>query len=159
MLDQTRDTIGAAIGRIPSGCAILSVEHEGRSTGLLVSWVQQAAFEPPSLTVCIKQGRPAASLVDAAKRFLLNVIGENATPMFKHFARGFALHEDAFAGLKTLPTQFGPLLTDCIAHLACRVQTKVTAGDHDVYIVEVVAAEVIEGKKPYTHIRKSGLTY
>ena len=153
------DTIGVAVGRIPSGCSILTAKHNGTSTGLLVSWVQQAAFEPLSLTVCLKQGRPAAELVDGSEQFLLNVIGEDSAAMLKHFGRGFSLEEDAFHGLSVRETEFGPLIESCIAHLGCRVSRKVPVGDHDLYVAEVIAAGVVEDARAYTHRRKTGLSY
>ena len=166
-MDKDRDRIGAAIGRLPSGCSILTAEYAGRSSGVLVSWIQQAAFEPPSISVCVKRGRPIVQLIEASKRFMLNVIGEDPTAMFRHFGRGFTLDEDAFAGLQTTPTEFGPMLalersegTDgCIANLGCRVMQRITVGDHDLYVAEVVASLVVDGAKPYTHLRTTGLSY
>jgi flavin reductase (DIM6/NTAB) family NADH-FMN oxidoreductase RutF len=158
-LGHHRTDIGAAIGRIPSGCAILTVAQGGRSTGLLVSWVQQASFEPPSVTVCIRKGRPAAELIDGSQRFLLNVIGDDPTAMFRHFGRGFSLEDDAFRGMQTEPTEFGVLLSSCIAYLGCRVTQKVAVGDHDLYVAEVVTGGVNGAGKPYVHIRSSGLSY
>jgi len=137
----------------------MTVAHKHQSTGVLVSWVQQAAFAPPSITVCIKHGRPAIRLIEVAKRFLLNVVGENATPMFKHFGKGFTLEDDAFAGLDIEPTDFGPKLSECIAHLGCEVLNKFSTGDHDIYLAKVVAAGSKPAATPYVHIRKSGLTY
>jgi len=147
------------MGMVPSGCSILTVEHAGRSTGVLVSWVQQAAFESPSISVCVKRGRPIVQLMEASKRFMLNVIGEDPTAMFRHFGRGFTLGEDAFAGLQTTPTEYGPMIEGCIAHLGCRVIQKVAVGDHDLYVAQVVAAESVNGAKPYTHLRSTGLSY
>lgn len=166
-MQESREAIGAAIGRIPSGCSILTVAHGEQSTGMLVSWVQQAAFDPPSITVCIKQGRPVAGLIDQAKRFLLNVIGEDTGPLFKHFGKGFALEENAFADVPVKQTEFGPAIESCIAFLGCRVKDKVSVGDHDLYIAEVVAGDqgAAQGtasgdeRKPFVHIRKSGLSY
>ncbi len=153
------DTVAAAIGRIPSGCSILTVEDDGESTGVLVSWVQQASFEPPAITVCLKRGRPVAGLVDRSQRFLLNVIGEDPSQMFKHFGKGFSLEQDAFSGLAVRSTEFGPLIESCIAHLGCQLIEKVSVGDHDVYVAEVVGAGVVEDARPYTHLRKNGLSY
>lgn len=158
-LTTDRDTIGIALGRIPSGCSILTTTHDGKSTGLLVSWVQQASFEPLMLTVCIKEERPATKLIAGSGKFLLNVIGENPTAMFKHFGKGFALDEDAFVGLTTHPTDFGPTLEGCIAHLGCQVKSKVTSGDHDIYLAEIMAGQGAKNLNPYTHIRNSGLSY
>jgi len=158
-VDTTKDIIGTALGRIPSGCAILTVAHREQRTGMLVSWVQQAAFEPPCVTVCVRDGRPALRLIEGAGQFLLNVMGEDPTALFKHFGKGFSLEEDAFAGLTTEDTEFGPKLLGCIAHLACKTRDAVQAGDHRVYVAEVVAAEADASTKPYVHTRKSGMNY
>jgi flavin reductase (DIM6/NTAB) family NADH-FMN oxidoreductase RutF len=126
---------------------------------MLVSWVQQAAFDPPSVTVAIKHGRPAGPMIDGSKRFTLNVIGEDPSAMFKHFGKGFAPEDDAFKGLKIEPTEFGPLLLDCIAQLGCEVTQKVNVGDHDLSVAIVAAGRGTPGAKPYLHTRKSGLSY
>lgn len=152
-------SIAAALGRIPSGCAIITAEHAGRSTGALVSWFQQASFQPPCVTVCLKQGRPVTSLIDAGGRFVLNVLGEDPTAMFRHFGRGFGLEEDAFRRIAHDTSEYGPVLTEAVAVLACRLAGKHTVGDHDLYVGEVATARPAGGHKPYVHLRKSGLTY
>ena len=159
MLVSDREQIGIALGRVPSGCAILTVEHQARSTGVLVSWIQQASFEPLMVSTAIKRGRPVQSLLDASGRYLLNLLGENPTSLFRHFGRGFTLAEDAFAGLQTQPTSFGRLLPECIAALGCEIRSKMEAGDHDLYVSEVVAAHVAQRLNPYVHVRGSALTY
>lgn len=158
-LNSDLEAIGAALGRIPSGCSILTVAHGDTSTATLVSWVQQAALEPPCVSVAIKRGRPSAELIQRSQCFLLNVIGDDPSEMFKHFGKGFAVGEDAFAGVETTETPFGPLLEACIAHMGCRVINVAPAGDHDLYIAEVAAAHGAAEKQPYTHLRKSGLGY
>lgn len=159
MVKRDQESIGAAVGRIPSGCAILTATHAGRSTGLLVSWVQQAAFEPMALSVCVKRGRPVEELIEGSSRFLINILGHHPAAMFKHFGKGFSLEEDAFAGLDIRTTEYGPLIESCIAHLGCSVMNKVPAGDHNLYIASVEAAGVVDGAAPYTHVRKSGYSY
>lgn len=126
---------------------------------MLVSWVQQAAFDPPSISVAVKRGRPAAGLIDGSGRFVLNVVGEDPKPMFKRFGKGFSLEEDAFAGLTVEASEFGPLIPDCIAQLGCRVTNRVAVGDHDIYFAEVVSAQGMAAVKPYVHIRSNGLSY
>lgn len=151
--------IGAAIARIPSGCSILTVTDVHRSTGVLVSWVQQCSFAPPAVTVCLREGRPAAPLVESSGRFLLNVIGDNSKAMFRHFGRGFALEEDAFGGLAVGHSEFGPLIPSCPTHLGCRVMQSLIVGDHRLFVAEVVWGQVTSESPPYTHLRKNGLSY
>ena len=112
-----------------------------------------------AVTVCIKQGRAVEELIDGAGCFLLNVLGDNPTELFKHFGKGFPLDEDAFSGLDIRKTEYGPLIESCIAHLACTVMKKVSTGDHNLYVGEVVGAGVVDGAAPYTHIRKNGRSY
>lgn len=159
VIHEDSGQVAAALGRLPSGCAILTATQGDQSSGILVSWVQQVAFEPPSLVVAIHKGRPIAQLMDGSNRFALNVLGEDPTVMFKHFGRGFALEEDAFAGLDTERSDYGPLLLDCIAQMGCAIMQKVGAGDHDLYIAHVQAASARNEATPYVHVRKSGSTY
>lgn len=151
--------VGAALARLPSGCSILTVEHGRVSTGVLVSWVQQASFDPPMLTVCLRKGRPAEQLLDSARRFLLNVIGEGDTTLLRHFSRGYSLEENAFDGIHTRSTAFGPAIDGSIASLGCDVECQIAAGDHTLYVAGVRAAAAVQGTRPLIHIRKSGLSY
>ncbi len=151
--------IGEAIGRMPSGCAILTCAHEGNSSGMLVSWMQQACFEPPSITVALQGGRPMLSLLEGSSRFVLNVIGENPTAMFKHFGKGFSLDEDAFEGVSTEPSEYGPVLADAIAKMGCVIVSQMSVGDHIVFAATVEAGEGDIEAKPYVHLRKDGLKY
>src|SRR6266446_4493075 len=93
MADHARPTIsglGQALGRIPSGLYILTVTHEGRSTGMLASWVQQAGFDPPMVTVAIAGQRYVGDWVAASGRFTLNQLPAGSKALIRHFGRGFA---------------------------------------------------------------------
>lgn len=153
------DDIATALGRVPSGCCILTAKHENQSTGMLASWVQQAAFEPPSISVAVKKDRPIETLIDASGLFALNVIGENPGAMFKHFGKGFKPGEPAFDGVACRETEAGFVLDACIAHIECKVMGKHPAGDHWLYIGQVVNAGGDPDAKPYVHLRKNGLNY
>lgn len=159
MLSAERESIGVAIGKIASGCFVLTTRHRNVSHGLLVSWVQQASFQPPMITVCIKQGRPAVDLVRGSGRFVLNVIGSDPAPLFKHFAKGFAAEEDSFAGISVEDSEFGPVITSCVAHLGCTLRQWIEAGDHDIAVAEVITGAVRTADRPYSHVRKNGFSY
>ena len=159
MDEQTRGRVAKAIGRIPSGCSIITARADNRRTGMLASWVQQASMEPPAISVAIKRGRPIEDIIDESGAFVLNVLGENATAMFRHFGKGFAPDEEAFAGLATTDVAGGILIPDRIGYISARVRSKVDAGDHSVYVAEVIDGEGDVGERPYVHIRKNGLGY
>lgn len=156
---EPRDAIGAALAVIPSGCAILTAAVGGESTGMLASWVQQAAFDPPMVTVAVKRQRPITGLIARSGRFTLNLIGDDPGPLFKHFGKGFALGAPAFDGLGATAGEYGIELDAAAAVLGCRVTVTAEAGDHLVYVAEVAAGRRQNSGKPYVHLRKSGFSY
>ncbi len=159
-MDATRkEQLARPLGQIPSGCFIMTASDGQHHTGMLASWVQQACFEPPMVTVAVKKGRPIESLVDASGYFVLNTIGENPSAMFKHFGKGFDLAQDAFSGLPTERHDAGIVLTDCTGHLGCKVVSSTEAGDHRVYVGEVIGGASHNDGKPYVHLRNNGFKY
>ena len=56
--DALKDKLAPLLGRIPSGVFILVAGNDtGQQTGMLASWVQQASFEPPQVTVAVNKSR------------------------------------------------------------------------------------------------------
>lgn len=159
MNDESKAQVARAIGQVPSGCFVMTASHGSRATGILASWVQQASFEPPMVTAAVKHGRPIQELIDASGHFVLNHISENPLAMFRHFGRGFKLEESAFDGLSTQIDPAGIIIQDCLGHLSCRVVSSIDAGDHRVYVAEVVGASFKDGGRPYVHLRSNGLQY
>jgi 3-hydroxy-9,10-secoandrosta-1,3,5(10)-triene-9,17-dione monooxygenase reductase component len=159
-VEQGKERIAKALGRIPSGAAVITTTAGSRRTGLLASWIQQAGFEPPMISVAVKKGRPIEKLIEESGTMVVNLLGEEQRDaMFKHFASGFVPGEDAFAGLVTKDVPGGVALEAGIAALSATVYGKHDAGDHWVYLAKVTGAEIGDVKQPYVHLRKNGLSY
>ncbi|NOX59245.1 MAG: flavin reductase family protein [Planctomycetes bacterium] len=156
---EDNDSMATALALIPSGCSIITAGQGDAATGMLASWVQQASFEPPMVTVSIKEGRPIQAAVESTGCFVLNIIGEDPGELFKHFGAGFGPGEIAFEGLDIATTDFGVKLALAAGCLSCRVRSSSQAADHRVYVAEVCEASAHMNSKPYVHIRKSGLSY
>lgn len=156
---ETKESLGLALGRIPSGVSIATATHQGQSAGMMASWIQQAAFEPPMVSVAIKQGRAIESLIDGSGRFVLNLVGQEAGSLFKTFSKGVAPGENAFEGTPHTLCESGPVLAEAIGHLECKVAAKHQAGDHFIYLAEVIAGRADADAQPFVHIRKSGYSY
>lgn len=159
MNGDEKKQIARALGQVPSGCFVLTASHGPKATGILASWVQQASFAPPMVTAAVKQGRPIQELIEASGHFVLNHISENPLAMFRHFGRGFRLDEPAFDGLSTQTDPAGVIIGDCLGHLGCRVVKSFDAGDHRIYLGEIVSASYKGDARPYVHLRSNGLQY
>jgi flavin reductase (DIM6/NTAB) family NADH-FMN oxidoreductase RutF len=153
--------LAQALGKIPSGLYILTVRRGEIATGMLASWVQQAGFDPPMLTVAIGSARYVADWVAETGRFTLNQLPQGSKPLIRHFGRGFAPGVDAFEGLALRDeAQGGPVLAGAMAYLDLEVAGEIASGDHRVFLARAIAGAVFpEGGEPLVHVRGSGLHY
>src|SRR5262245_50355879 len=107
--------LGQALGRVPSGLFILTACQGERATGMLASWVQQAGFEPPMLTVAVRRDRYVGDWVASSGRFALSQIVAGRKGLLRHFARGFEPDAPAFDGLALRDdARGGPVLADAL---------------------------------------------
>ena len=159
MVEQCCDRVGKALGRIPSGCAILTARTGKRRAALLASWIQQAGFDPPMISVAVKKGRTIEAVIDASGALVVNLLGEDPSAMFKHFGGGFRPDQDPFADLAVKDVAGGVAIDQRIAWLSARVHGKHDAGDHWLYLAEVTDANIDEINEPYVRVRKDGLSY
>ena len=149
-----------ALGRVPSGVFILTVRHEEQETGMLASWVQQAAFQPPAVTVAVRHGRYVTDWLSAGAPLVLNLVAEGGHALLKHFGHGFEPGVDAFDGLSVSRTQRGvPVLADAAGYLECRPTSHIDSGDHRIFLAEVIDGRMEEDRSPIVHVRKSGAHY
>jgi flavin reductase (DIM6/NTAB) family NADH-FMN oxidoreductase RutF len=158
------DLIAPVLGRVPSGIFILTTRHaDGRETGLLASWVQQASFSPPMVTVAVNQKRYLKDWLTESSGLVLNLVGESQKQFLKHFGAGFAPDVPAFEGVNVSRTASGvPILADAMGHLEGVVRSQIETGDHIVYAVEIIAAgegPAFSELKPMVHVRKNGYNY
>ena len=96
---STTKSFDRVLGQIPSGIFILSIGTGPRATGMLASWVMQAGFEPPMVSVAVKLGRYVCDWLTEGQPFVFNVVGEGQKDLLRHFAKGFEPGEPAFEGL------------------------------------------------------------
>ena len=155
-----KDTISEALGKIVAGLYIVTASNGQRRTGFLASWVQQAGFDPPMVTVTVGKDRGIRTLLDEQGVFAVNIIGRREHALVSHFGRGHAPDVDPFASLNVSTGQTGaPILNDSLGYLECRVRGSLETGDHVVYVAEVVAGSLLSRQTPHIHVRKSGLRY
>lgn len=149
------------VGQIPSGIFILTVGTGARATGMLASWVMQAGFEPPMISVAVKQGRYICDWLSAGQPFVLNVVREGQKSLLKHFSQGFEPGQPAFEGLEIAHCARGvPIIKESLGHLECEPAGHIDSGDHRVFLAKVVRGRMIDtDNRPMVHIRKSGSHY
>lgn len=152
--------LARALGRIPSGVFVLTCRDEERDWAMLASWVQQAGFDPPTVTVAVAEGRPAGKLLSEGRAFVLNLLGDEQQHLMRQFAKPAEAADALFEGREIERTAEGvTVLTEALAHLECRPRASVAAGDHTVFVAEVASGHMRHAHRPMVHVRKSGMHY
>ena len=113
-------TVEQAVGRIVGSLSVLTIQRGDVSTAMLASWVSQATFNPPGLSIAVAKDRAVESYLYEGDRFVLNIL-EQGKQLRKHFMKKFAPAEDRFAGIQVEKTESGLVLSDGLAYLECRV--------------------------------------
>ncbi len=158
---EKMDSLGKALGRIASGVYIVTLQHEGLRQGVLITWISQASFEPPTLTIAFNKERPILSSIEKGKVLAINILSSRNMDVFKSFARHAQPDEDRFTGLAVELSANGcPVFSGAVAYLECRVESMVDCGDHFVCLAEVLNGSLLDvDLEPMVHIRKSGFQY
>jgi flavin reductase (DIM6/NTAB) family NADH-FMN oxidoreductase RutF len=159
--DELKKTVGKALGRIPSGIFIVTAGQGEGAVAMMASWVQQAGFKPPCVSVAVGTDRPALDVIRREGMFGVSVLGEADRPIFKTYARGVGMGAAAFPGIKTRQGASGVVLLDeALAVLECRLKSVCEfAGDHVLLIGEVTAGEMLKEGEPFKHVRGNGFHY
>ena len=122
-------TVEQAVGRIVGSLCVLTIQRNEVSTAMLASWVSQATFNPPGLSISVAKDRAIESYLYEGDRFVLNIL-EQSKQLRKHFMKRFAPGEDRFTDVQVERVEGGLVLADGLAYLECRVAQRMECGDH-----------------------------
>jgi flavin reductase (DIM6/NTAB) family NADH-FMN oxidoreductase RutF len=129
-VDSQTDRTGQAIGRVTGSLCAIAANDRGTPVGFLTSWVSQAGFSPPAVTIAVAKERELECLAHPGEKFVLNILKEGSN-LWRSFAKSPALGLDRFADLDTEVASNGCLiLSDALSYLECTVQNRMECGDH-----------------------------
>ena len=155
MDEKSRKT---ALRMLTYGTYILTAASNKEICATTVTWVSQASFEPPMVSVCIKRESHTFHIVKESNRFILHLLSKEQ----KDFAGLFFKSTDCENGLingQTFKMVDGlPVLELPPAYLVCNVLDVNEKGDHPLFLAEVKDAVVREDMDPL-ELRKTGWSY
>ena len=121
-----------------SGVAIVTARAGDRIHGMTVSAFSEVSLVPPLVLVCAEKSSHTHPVIAQGGVFALNVLAAGQQALSNRFASKQD-EERRFVGLDYDTGVTGaPLLRDTLATLDCRVRAAHDAGDHVIYVGEVV---------------------
>jgi flavin reductase (DIM6/NTAB) family NADH-FMN oxidoreductase RutF len=147
----TSDEFRDVIGHFASGVTVVTTTVDDAPAGTTASAVTSLTLEPPMVLICLNRESATGQAIAAAGTFAINILGEGHRDLALRFARkggaekfdGVAVADGAYAG---------PLLSDALARLECRVAEQVVAGTHVVFIADVLDGTANPGE-PLAYFR------
>jgi flavin reductase (DIM6/NTAB) family NADH-FMN oxidoreductase RutF len=128
---------------------LASCRHEGRSNLITLAWATPVSISPPMIAIAVAPARFSHDLIADSGEFVVNVPGSALLGAVWICGTRSGRDCDKFlkAGLTEAPGRIvaAPLVAECFGHAECRVVDAPKAGDHTVFVGEVVAASVEPG--------------
>lgn len=138
-----QDRRSRALGLTPAGLYVMTASYDGKSAGVLASWVQRCSSEPPLVSVALFKGHPIEPLIRDSRSFALCQLAETDRLLARRFARD-AVDPSAFDTLEVETLATGaPCLKRAVAAIDLEVHRHVDLdADHELFIGLVRDARV-----------------
>jgi flavin reductase (DIM6/NTAB) family NADH-FMN oxidoreductase RutF len=125
----------------PSGVCVVSANVEGERVATTIGSLVSLSLEPPLVGISIGHELALHELLKTAGAFGISILRGDQAHVAQHFARGvppLILWE----GMAVKGGATGaPLLADALAWIECRLWQRYDAGDHSIFVGEVVAVD------------------
>jgi flavin reductase len=137
-------------GCFATGVTVVTCRVGARTHGITINSFTSVSLDPPLILVCIDKKTIAYQLLPEAGTFVVNVLAESQRQICEYFARRLAADpDDELAGIPYAAGETGaPILDGTIAFLECRIAEIHPGGDHDIFVAEVVDAQIRSDETP-----------
>jgi flavin reductase (DIM6/NTAB) family NADH-FMN oxidoreductase RutF len=134
----------STVGAFATGVTVITTRGPDHLYGMTANAFSSVSLEPPLVLVCVISDTEGSRNITSNGIFAVNVLSEQQEPISRYFAgkerpRGL----DAFAEIPHREAVTGaPVLEGAAAFLDCRLAATHDAGDHQIFVGEVLALDV-----------------
>jgi len=145
----------------PEPCVfVISVDENGRPSGMVAGWCMRCSGEPPMLAVALSKKGHTRTLIRQSKEFVVAVPNRGLEKPLLFFGSTSGRSVDKFreTGIMTAKARLvrPPLLKGATINFECKLDREIDTGDHTLFIGRVVASHVNEEKKVLMNMGKRG---
>ncbi len=150
MGDFTSKDFRAAVGAFATGVTVVTTSGEEHSYGMTANAFSSVSLDPPLVLVCVIANSEGSKHIERNRCFAINVLEAEQEPLSRYFAsRDRPRGRDAFRDVPHRIGQSGsPILEGAIGYLDCRLHDDHSAGDHQIFIGEVLELGFAAEGKP-----------
>ena len=148
------DAFHALVGDLEYPMFIVTARAGDELLGCLVGFATQASIEPPRFAVCLSHNNRTFRRGGQAELLAVHCVPADAEGLARLFGGETGDEADKFARCRWHDGPGGvPILDECPNWFVGRVVWRHDAGDHDVFLLEPVAAEAGADEGEFTFHR------
>jgi flavin reductase (DIM6/NTAB) family NADH-FMN oxidoreductase RutF len=138
------DDFRRALGGFATGVTVITTHGEADAHGMTATAFSSVSLDPPLVLICVISGTRGAETIEQNGVFAVNILGADQEPISRYFASRD--RPGGRAGFAPVPHRTAvtrsPVLHGAACVLDCRLVDSHEAGDHIIFIGEVVALGV-----------------
>lgn len=133
-----------AFAALVHGVYVVTTRLGDKVNGMTAAWVSQVSLKPLLVMVSIAPPRFSHDLIKESGIMAVNILTAEQVELAKRFGYKSGRKVDKFAGLEWLTAATGsPILPQAYAYLDLKLVSTWPAGDHTLFIGEVVEAKIL----------------
>jgi flavin reductase (DIM6/NTAB) family NADH-FMN oxidoreductase RutF len=140
----------AALGSFATGVTVVTTSGAGHAYGLTANAFSSVSLDPPLVLVCVNNGTRGSESIETNGVFAVNILSADQEPLSRYFAtRDRPRGPEAFSHIPHRSETTGsPILEGVAAYLDCRLAARYLAGDHVIFIGDVMAIGLAPDVEP-----------
>lgn len=138
--------ISKGLKLLANGVHVVASSADGQVNGCTATWVSQASYRNPLLTVALDKNHETYKLIERSGKVVINILKSSQKDVAEHFG-----HQRRSASTQFFREEGGqqlPVLRDCLAAISGNVISSMDARDHVVLLVEATEARVLGEGEP-----------
>lgn len=130
--------------KLEYGVYVVTIGNGDNNNAFTASWLTQVASSPPMIVLSIHNKHQSGRLLSEQDCLAVNLLSKNSESVARTYYGPAEAGYRKLDGVNTTPApETGcPLIPGAVGYLDCRVQKRIPAGNHTVFMAEVVAAKL-----------------
>ncbi len=130
----------SAVGTFATGVTVVTTRGEDHAYGMTANAFSSVSLDPPLILVCVISPSEGSRHIETNQCFAVNILHAEQEPISRYFAsRDRPRGRDAFAEVDHhIGASGSPIIKGAVGYLDCRLHAAHDAGDHQIFIGEVL---------------------
>ncbi|NND04656.1 MAG: flavin reductase family protein [Acidimicrobiia bacterium] len=156
----SNETLNKVLWKIPNVLCLIGSRAGDERNGMTQSWVTQVSMEPVLVAISVDASAVTNRLIRDGGSFSVNLWDRKDTRPFVKFSKPAEFDGEALNGRPVFEGETGvPIFSEAVAWMECRLHQTVECGTHDLFLGEVIAAEIRDDEALIARMEDTRMKY